>query len=161
MAECGLHDMGFQGEQFTWEKFRGTDKWVQERLDRGLATQTWINIFPAAIVKVIDVSTSDHFPLLLELNKKVYVPKCKRFQFDNMWVREKDCYNLVKECWDSEVCGDIVNKINRCCLRLEEWGGGLVKEMKEQLALMRVQMRRFRSRRDDQGVRQYNTARWE
>lgn len=46
-------------------------------------------------------------------------------------------------------------------MRLDEWGGGLVKEMKDRLTLFRNQMRGFGSRRDEQGVRQYNIARWE
>lgn len=26
--DCGLQDLGFQDENFTWERFRGTEKWV-------------------------------------------------------------------------------------------------------------------------------------
>ena len=43
--DCGLQDLGFQDENFTWERFRGTEKWVQERLDRGLASQAWRDMF--------------------------------------------------------------------------------------------------------------------
>lgn len=28
---CGLMDLGFEGEKYTWEKFRGTNEWIQER----------------------------------------------------------------------------------------------------------------------------------
>lgn len=157
--DCGLQDLGFQGEQFTWEKSRGTDNWVQERLDRGLATQTWIDMFPDAVVKVIEMSTSDHLPLFLDLNRKVYVQKRKRFRFENIWIREKDCYNLINECWHEDGHGNIIDKMTRCCIKLEEWGGGMVKEMRDKLASFRNQMRRFRARRDDYGVRQYNSAR--
>lgn len=159
--DCGLQDLGFLGEQFTWEKFRGTDNWVKERLDRGLATQTWIDMFPDAVVKVIELSTSDHLPLFLDLNRKVYVQKRKRFRFENVWIREKDCYNLINDCWQEEGHENIIDKITRCCIKLEEWGGGMVKEMRDKLAFFRTQMRRFRARRDDYGVRQYNSARWE
>lgn len=40
-------------------------------------------------------------------------------------------------------------------------GGGKVKEMRNKIQYYRKEMRRFRSRRDDQGVRRYNEARWE
>lgn len=59
ILDSGLLDLGFEGEQFTWEKSRGTINWVQERLDRGLATQEWKDLFPDAVVKVVEVSTSD------------------------------------------------------------------------------------------------------
>lgn len=35
VLECGLWDLGFTGEKFTWEKSRGHNNWIQERLDRG------------------------------------------------------------------------------------------------------------------------------
>lgn len=39
LIDCGLEDLGFTGDMYTWERARGTDRWVQERLDRGLATK--------------------------------------------------------------------------------------------------------------------------
>lgn len=65
----GLQDLGFIGEKFTWERSRGQHNWVQERLDRGLPTQEWCQLFPSAEVRVIEVATSDHLPIFLHLNK--------------------------------------------------------------------------------------------
>lgn len=42
LEDCSLLDLGYQGEWFTWEKSRGTERWVQERLDRGLANKEWM-----------------------------------------------------------------------------------------------------------------------
>lgn len=67
--DCGLLDLGYVGSKFTWKKSRGGDAWVQERLDRGLSNQGWRDLFPEAEVLVLDVSTSDHYPLFLQLNK--------------------------------------------------------------------------------------------
>ncbi|XP_074352795.1 uncharacterized protein LOC141691947 [Apium graveolens] len=120
--ECGLMDLGFEGEEFTWEKFRGTEDWVQERLDRGLANQGWKELFPDVVVKVGEVSTSDHIPIFLSLNRKVYMKKQKWFKFENMWIREKECYGLINECWMNGGSGSILDKMVRCCIKLEEWG---------------------------------------
>ncbi|XP_074342351.1 uncharacterized protein LOC141679878 [Apium graveolens] len=129
VADCGLIDLGFEGECFTWERCRGTDLWIHERLDRGLANREWMEFFPNATVKVVDVSTSNHLPLFLDLNKKVYVPKEKRFRFENIWIHEKDCFNVVNNCWMDMERRDLMQKLAQCCVKLEEWGGGLVKEM--------------------------------
>lgn len=48
ITDCGLVDLGFVSEKYTWERFRGKENWVQERLDRGLANQEWCNMFPSA-----------------------------------------------------------------------------------------------------------------
>ena len=37
MTNTGLIDLGMEGYQFTWERFRGTMEWVEERLDRAFA----------------------------------------------------------------------------------------------------------------------------
>lgn len=73
-----------------------------------------------AVVKVIELSTSDHLPLLLDLNKRVYVQKGKRFRFENMWIREKDCYSLINGFWNGEGHRDIIDKMMLCCIKLEE-----------------------------------------
>ncbi|XP_074378457.1 uncharacterized protein LOC141719994 [Apium graveolens] len=95
--ESGLSDLGYIGSEFTWERARGTDHWIQERLDRGFANQEWRHMFPQATVTVMEVSTSDHMPLFVELNKTRYVPKSKRFRFENMWIKEEQCMKLVQD----------------------------------------------------------------
>lgn len=37
--DCQLLDLGFNGNMFTWERSRGNEGWIQERLDRGLANR--------------------------------------------------------------------------------------------------------------------------
>lgn len=99
VMECGLMDLGFTGDKFTWERGRGTDRWISERLDRGLATSEWCNLFPLAEVIIHELSTSDHLPLCLQLNKQVYMPRSKRFRFENMWIQENECRNIIQNCW--------------------------------------------------------------
>ncbi|XP_074336391.1 uncharacterized protein LOC141673539 [Apium graveolens] len=125
IMECGLEDLGFNGSAFTWEKSRGTEAWIQERLDR------------------------------------VYVPKVRRFRFKNLWIRETECINVVKNSWNRNEEGCIFEKIEYYCLKLEEWGGGKLKELKVKIKNCRGVLRKLRSRRDGYGVRRYNEVRWE
>lgn len=76
--------------------------------------------------------TYDHLPLFLNLNKKIYVPRGRRFHFENIWIRERDCMNVIKECYNKEGVSDIMLKLMHCCVKLEVWGGSLVKEMRMQ-----------------------------
>ncbi|XP_074326720.1 uncharacterized protein LOC141664667 [Apium graveolens] len=160
VANCGLMDFRYEGECFTWERCRGTDLWIQEHLDRGLATRDWMELFLSAVVKVLDGPTSDHLPLLLDLSKKVYIPKAKCFRFENIWIRERDCLNVINNFWTDMATSDLLETLAQCCLKLEEWGGGLVKEMKENLKLYRNQMKKFCARRDAQGLKLYSEAHW-
>lgn len=109
---CGLVDLGFEGEKFTWESFCGKHNWVQERLDRGLANQAWCELFPSTVVKVLEISTSDHLPLHVQLNRQVFVQRVSRFRFENVWLKETECVNLLKNSWECTAGQGIIKKIN-------------------------------------------------
>ena len=57
------------------------------------------------------MSTSDHLQLVVELNKQVYAPKSRRFKFENIWIKESDCYNLINESWNAIENSNIMEKI--------------------------------------------------
>lgn len=118
-------------------------------------------MFPQATVKVLEVSTSDHIPLFLELNKLKYAPRTRRFRFENIWIKGEQCIKLVQDSWEQNAGRSIIEKVEYCCLKLEEWGGGKIKEMKIKIQNYRKEMRNCRSRRDAYGVKKYNEARWE
>lgn len=121
--ECGLLDIGFSGEKYTWEKFRGQPNWVQERLDRAFANQLWCNLFPQAELRVMDVSTSDHLPIYIQLHKRIYMPKKRRFQFENVWLKEEECKQVVMNGWGEAGNRNIMEKIEYCGFKLQEWEG--------------------------------------
>ncbi|XP_074325877.1 uncharacterized protein LOC141663931 [Apium graveolens] len=76
-----------------------------------------------------------------------------------MWIRESDCRNIVSECWNRAGVKDIMEKMVHYCVKLEEWGGGIVKELRTNLVSCRQELQKFRSRRDTVGVQQYNDVR--
>ncbi|KAG2635964.1 hypothetical protein PVAP13_2NG409003 [Panicum virgatum] len=61
LMDCGLVDIGFIGDNFTWQ--RG---WIRERLDRGVANTQWNLLFPSAQLKNGEMVKSDHRPLVVE-----------------------------------------------------------------------------------------------
>lgn len=70
IAYCNLMDLDLVGHPFTWEKSRGTSAWVELRLDRALVTQKWLEAHNEATLFNIEVSTFDHTPIFLEVNKR-------------------------------------------------------------------------------------------
>ena len=59
----GLVDLGMMGYAFTWERSRGTSNWIEERLDKAMATQPCMLRFPRSVVYSIEVPTYDHLPI--------------------------------------------------------------------------------------------------
>nr|GMC98019.1 uncharacterized protein LOC109169324 [Ipomoea batatas] len=60
LEECGLFDLGMRGRKFTWERGKGSEHWVEERLDRAVAAAEWCTLFPLATVYNHDPETLTH-----------------------------------------------------------------------------------------------------
>ena len=96
MDACGLMDIGMEGYEFTWERHRGTENWVEERLDWALASSSWITMFGRARVFNVPVHTSDHSAIFLDLMVFSRVLKKRRFCFENAWVKENKCREIIE-----------------------------------------------------------------
>lgn len=64
LLETELQDLDIIGHQFTWERGRNTDQWIDIRLDRVLVNTQWNNMFNLTKVYNLEGSPSDHSPLL-------------------------------------------------------------------------------------------------
>lgn len=69
LEDCQLSELFLNGGRFTWERGRGTNDWVREKLDRAFATDSWWAKFPLHNLKMIQVPVSEHEPLKLEFIK--------------------------------------------------------------------------------------------
>ncbi|KAJ6908857.1 hypothetical protein NC652_019960 [Populus alba x Populus x berolinensis] len=77
IEECQLTGIPLLAFPFTWERGRGTDHWVQERLDRAMGTGPW-----CTELHNLTTSISDHNPLLLVYRKQIIYRKHIRFRFE-------------------------------------------------------------------------------
>ena len=48
VSDCGLQDLPLEGYPFIWERGKGTDHAVKERIDRALVTSSWLDLFSQA-----------------------------------------------------------------------------------------------------------------
>lgn len=48
LRNFGLFDLGFVGSWFTWERRNLLENNISERLDRGVANEQWLSMFPSA-----------------------------------------------------------------------------------------------------------------
>ena len=85
--ECGLMDLGFISPKFTWSKHFTNGQSIWERLDRGLASNSWFLRFPSTRIHHLPCLSSDHCPLLInpsgidlpsqkKKKKKITLKKC-------------------------------------------------------------------------------------
>ncbi|KAH9768542.1 reverse transcriptase domain-containing protein [Citrus sinensis] len=122
VADSGLFDLGMSGYQFTWERSRGSEDWFEERLDRALASNSWFHLFPKDKVNSFEASCSYHLPIFLDPAPMVSSPRNKKFRFENNWLYESDCIEIVKDSWVSSVGMPLQNKIESCGSAFFRWG---------------------------------------
>ncbi|XP_031095115.1 uncharacterized protein LOC115999403 [Ipomoea triloba] len=111
VADCGLVDFPFSGHQFTWERSRGSAAMVEEKLDRILVTDTWLTLFDGATATSVSCPYSDHLPLLLMPIIVAHPPRRKRFCFDNMWLWEEVCREIVQHSWSKTVGLSVMDRV--------------------------------------------------
>uniref|UniRef100_A0A803NLX7 Zinc knuckle CX2CX4HX4C domain-containing protein n=1 Tax=Cannabis sativa TaxID=3483 RepID=A0A803NLX7_CANSA len=158
LAESGLQDMDLCSYPFTWERGRGTESWIEVHLDRGLVNQSWLDMFNAAKLYNLEVSTSDHCPIFMDLTSELMTPSLRRFRFENAWLREPLCIQIVKESWDGSVGSDIQRKVAVCSRQLQNWGKEYTGKFKERIGRWKKEMNRWKSGRDESSIMNFKQA---
>ena len=97
LLQCGLVDLGFKGYRFTWRNGRLMVAFVEERLDRCVATMEWRDRFSRAMVHYLAVPYFDHDPVLLDMAPSNYLQRRRRWikRFEEKWVTHLDCENVI------------------------------------------------------------------
>ena len=91
---CNLLDLGFSGPQFTSTN-KHPNGLVMERLDRVLCNPSWKLCFEKANALHLPRASSDHNPILIDLNpiRQVFGQKC--FHLETIWFCDLSFPKLV------------------------------------------------------------------
>ncbi|XP_073137676.1 uncharacterized protein [Henckelia pumila] len=145
VTACGLIDLGMKGHMFTWEKSQGTFNFVEERLDRAMATSSWLNLFNNAVVHNIEVVSSDHCALFLK-SKSFTIDRTRKFRFKNFWLLEPDCREVIQNSWDKGMGMDIQHHIATSGKDLFSWGEEVILKFKSRINHCRDQIKHLKQR---------------
>ena len=123
---CGLVDLGYQGNIFTWTNER--DDLVQERLDRECATIEWRDKFAQVQVTHLEASYSDHNLILVTTHIQPHPTLKKKIphRFEERWATHPDCENIIQVAWNLIVpngspMAKLFEKKKRCRFALVNW----------------------------------------
>lgn len=158
LEETGLQDMELYGHQFTWERGRNTENWLEIRLDRALVTNGWYGLFPLAKLYRVEGSPSDHSPIFLEPKANLVQQGKKRFRFENAWLTEPLCMQIVKDNCEYNKHANILHKVQQCGEKLEIWGRELTGCFSKRIIECKTKMKQCRNGRDEQLILKYKEA---
>nr|GMD98984.1 uncharacterized protein LOC109158536 [Ipomoea batatas] len=115
-----VHEFLFEGHQFTWERSRGMDNMIAEKLDRIFTSESWLSSFDGATATSMVCPYSDHLPLILTPGTIARRNTRKRFCFDNAIWRWGKTYNK-----------EFQRSIDSCRRRMDQLRGRRDGEAKE------------------------------
>lgn len=121
--ECEFVDLGYVGHKFTWRGI-GPGGVVLEQLDQAFANTSWLELNLATCVQHFKAHFSDH-NLILIRPEGIAPYRNKPFRFEQMWLREEGCGEIVKATWSSSMTirsmPMVSEKIKKCAERLADW----------------------------------------
>ena len=84
MIDCGLMDIPLESYPITWERGKGKPTWVEENLDRILASGAWLSLFPQVKLLSLIALVSYHSPILLQIDGVISKRRrSRKFKFEN------------------------------------------------------------------------------
>lgn len=154
LTDCDLTDMNLCGHQFTWDRGVGTVNHIEVRLDRALVNPAFLNAFQEARLTNLEISTSDHCPILLEPNISNFTGKSRSFRFENAWLREPMFYQIVEDTWSSNT-GTLFDKLSSCADILSVWGKEITGNFKGRINQSKRVLKTLKGRRDSYSLNLY------
>ncbi|XP_073271466.1 uncharacterized protein [Primulina huaijiensis] len=144
--QCNLQDIQMKGHPFTWEKGRGKTHFVEEKLDRALASTSWAARFPEASVANTVETCSDHSPILLVTEGQVTNLGSISFRFENRWMEEEDFISTVTDMWATTTTSEtITNKLKVLSTALIKWSKKQPKVNRKSIEELKTMINRMRS----------------
>lgn len=70
----------------------------------------------------LETHVSDHLPLVVWPNVSTKDKTRRRFKFENIWLKERNCRELVANCWDGTRSFQLMDKLLSCSKAIWEWG---------------------------------------
>jgi len=106
MNTCGMIDLRFSGNPFTWSNHQEGSHLIKQRLDTGVASPQWFELFPSDSICHLPAITSDHNPLILN-TASISFSLPKPFRFEEFWTKHHECRSVIIAAWDSYISGSL------------------------------------------------------
>ena len=149
---CGLQDLGYQGNSWTYEKKVAGGSFCRVRLDRALATTDWCTRFPLAIVRHLTAASSDHCPILVTWEEQVGPPRRREsddvFRYEIMWERHEEFQQTLEQLWcqngKASTLEELQKKLTSVTSSLQSWGRNTFGSVRMEIHGLREELKRLR-----------------
>ncbi|XP_073137930.1 uncharacterized protein [Henckelia pumila] len=152
LDDCNLQSLHCEGNIFTWVNRRNSDGLIFERLDIFASSFSWRMLYPAAKCTSLDFYHSDHRPIHINLGTDSALALVgrrsvrRRFRFEPMWLRDRECEGVIFEGWQKPSHGaTLLDMIQSCSDHLQQWASRHFGNIPRQIQRKRDQLARIRN----------------
>ncbi|KAE8798436.1 Elongation factor 1-alpha [Hordeum vulgare] len=149
LERCGLCDIGFEGDKFTWSNHsQELNSYICERLDRATANARWCEAFPEFEVINSIPRHSDHRPIIVNTKGEGRIRSGKgdgSFRFEAWWLEEEGCTEEIQGAWEESWMtgeGGVARAMRRVAGRMRKWHKGVVGELEGRVKKARAELER-------------------
>lgn len=107
----------------------------------------------------LEGAPSDHSTILLVPQVYNRSARKHRFKFENAWLTEPMCTQIIKYGWQGDQEVTIQEKIKSCSEKLAVWGKEITSNFSGWIKAFKVELARYKEGRDDLSVERYENAR--
>lgn len=155
VLDCYLTDLDLTRHQFTWEKSRGFPSWTEIRLDRDMVNSKWWDAFQSTQLFNLKITISDHSLIFMQLEEVRSYKFIRRFRFENAWLTDSKCLDLVRENWNIGLSSLVQEKLERCKIVLDDWGRTITGNFRSRINSCKDLLKKLKNRRDDASISRY------
>ncbi|GAU40727.1 hypothetical protein TSUD_14120 [Trifolium subterraneum] len=155
VSDCDLTNIPIERHPFTWIKSRGSPHVIEERLDRVMASTSWLQLYPQVRLSNLLASHSDHSLIFFQCKPTIGTQFKHSFRFENSWLKEPDLEDVVVEGWGGRENLEVVDRVTRCANKLQRWGKKKRVRFKEEIDQCVRRMNEFRGNQDEEVSMQY------
>ncbi|XP_024039545.1 uncharacterized protein LOC112098147 [Citrus clementina] len=159
LRDCDLLDIGYKGYSFTWSNGRFGPAFVEERLDRFVCNSAWRDIFLDVAATNIDSWTSDHCPVVMEVQIRgcgmnFNQRRATRIHYEDMWSPYDACKEIMEEEWSMQGRWNFENPVSvfqkvakKSMARLILWSKEEFRGRQKKLEKLTIQLRSLKLKR--------------
>lgn len=142
---CGFTDLGFIGLPYTWDNRQEDDHNLKVRLDRGLASDSFLDLYREVKVWHVQNTLSDHCCLIAEcMEHSASRRRRKNFRYENMWQRGPSYMALIRDAWDQNAGAGGLDEMQLSLRgvksRLQTWERDVFGSVRKSLAALRHEL---------------------
>ncbi|XP_019153445.1 PREDICTED: uncharacterized protein LOC109149908 [Ipomoea nil] len=123
-----------------------------------MTNDSWLEIFGEASASSLEAPCSDHLPLILWSAPTIRVNRRKRFRFENCWITEPQCREIISRNWVLSEGMNLSTRFDICSRALWNLGKNLNKSLQPKIEFWKRRMEYLRGRSDNQGILEFITA---